>query len=37
MISDGTKYAVILWLVKEKEYEFKGFDSREVLKNIYKD
>ena len=35
MISDGTKYAVILWLVKEKEYEFKGFDSEEVLNNMY--
>ncbi len=35
MITDGTKYAFILWLVKEKEYQFKGFDSDEILNNIY--
>lgn len=33
-ITKGTKYALILWLVREKEYSFEGFDSDRVLSLI---
>ena len=33
-ILDGNKYAIILWLTPDKEYEFEGFDSDKVLNLI---
>lgn len=32
-INSGTKYAIILWSVKEKEYEFEGFESERIWDN----